>query len=141
MSVAQKGTPVTDTGSLEGDLRAWLAGVATFVTRPEVARMLRAIAAVGNEVPGVMATRSHFFASRVEQFTEVVRRAQRRGELERDVDPVELGDLLVGPVYVRLLLTGAPVDAELVDRTVTRVLRAYGYPGAYPDSLGEDAHD
>jgi hypothetical protein len=37
-------------------------------------------------------------------------------------------EILFGPVYYRLLLSGAPLDAGLAERLVAIGLRAFGVP-------------
>jgi AcrR family transcriptional regulator len=60
--------------------------------------------------------------------TEVERLVERgisRGALRPDTDPTTVHDLLIGPVYYRLLLTGQPLDSAFAQRTVDAVLRAF----------------
>ena len=52
---------------------------------------------------------------------EVVRLVERgiaRGELRPDTDPESAHELLIAPVYYRLLLTGKPLDQAFARRTV-----------------------
>ena len=48
--------------------------------------------------------------------------AAARGELRADVDPVLALETLVGPMYVRMLMTGEPLDDALLVRCVDLVL-------------------
>ncbi|WP_218952402.1 TetR/AcrR family transcriptional regulator C-terminal ligand-binding domain-containing protein [Amycolatopsis anabasis] len=54
---------------------------------------------------------------------EVIR-AVARGELPADTDAVELVKTLVAPIYLRLLVTGEPIDETTADRAVEIVLAA-----------------
>ena len=47
-----------------------------------------------------------------------------RGTLRPDTDPVIAHELLIGPVYYRLLLSGAPLDQGLGTRIVSAVFPA-----------------
>jgi hypothetical protein len=49
-------------------------------------------------------------------------RAIGRGELRPDVDVDVLADLLAGPLFYRLMLSGSPVDDALVEAVVGVVL-------------------
>jgi hypothetical protein len=53
-------------------------------------------------------------------------RAVARGELPAGADLNMLVDRLVGPVYYRVLVTGEPVDADLVEALVAACM-----PGAF----------
>jgi AcrR family transcriptional regulator len=59
---------------------------------------------------------------------EVVRLVERgiaRGELRPGTDPESAHELLIAPVYYRLLLTGKPLDQAFARRTVDAVMRAF----------------
>jgi len=53
-----------------------------------------------------------------------VERGIERGDLRPDVDPELAHELLFGPVYYRLLHSGAPLDKKLAKRIVDAVLPA-----------------
>jgi hypothetical protein len=48
-------------------------------------------------------------------------RAGEAGELRGDVDPSILIDQLAGPIYYRILITGAPADRGYAERLVNAV--------------------
>jgi hypothetical protein len=52
----------------------------------------------------------------------VVERAAKRGELRPGVDVDLVHELLFGPVYYRLLLSGGALDEGLAERIVDAVL-------------------
>lgn len=118
--------PLPDTGTLEGDLRALLAQILELLRRPEVVRILHAAAAVGASVAGAQEAREAFWRTRFSGAAELVERAIARGELPERTDREPLIEFLVGPAYVRLLLTGQPLDEELLQQSVERTLAAYG---------------
>jgi hypothetical protein len=51
-------------------------------------------------------------------------RGVERGDLPAGLDHELLHDLLFGPVYYRLLLSGSSLDADLAQRIVDTVMRA-----------------
>ena len=59
----------------------------------------------------------------------LVARGIARGDLRPDTDPETAHELLIAPVYYRLLLTGRPLDAAFAKRNVDAVMRAFA-PGA-----------
>jgi AcrR family transcriptional regulator len=65
-------------------------------------------------------------AVRLEQVAQIVERGIDRGDLRPDTDPELATEVLFGPVYYRLLLSGAALDAGLAERVVAVALRAFG---------------
>lgn len=116
--------PVPDTGTLAGDLDALLTQILDLLRRPEVARIVRTAAAIGREGDDAEA-RTDYWRTRFAGASVIVERAVARGELAADTDPEALVELLVAPAYLRLLLTGRPLDDALVSSSVARVLAAY----------------
>jgi AcrR family transcriptional regulator len=55
-------------------------------------------------------------------------RAIARGELDPEIDQELLIDLLIGPLWTRLLITRDPLPPTIVDDIVGAVLRAYPPP-------------
>ena len=58
-------------------------------------------------------------------YRRVLNRAIARHDLHPDVDQEVIIDLLVGPLWTRLLITRQPVTQALVEEIVDAVLRAY----------------
>jgi AcrR family transcriptional regulator len=117
-------TPLPDTG----DLRRDLTGVATRVARtletPMSRAMLREIAGTSDDA--LRQAAAGYWSSLFERTAQVVVRAQQRGVSTTEVDPVDAIESLLGPLYLRALVTHRPTGtrfvASLVDRTV-RLLR------------------
>lgn len=68
------------------------------------------------------AVRETFLAPRRAALREVLRRAIERGELRPDIDQELALDVLGGPLFYRLLVTGGPLDEELARGTVDVML-------------------
>jgi AcrR family transcriptional regulator len=117
--------PLPDTGTLEGDLGQLLEQILDLLRRPEIERVVRAAIALREGEDG-RGARVAFFRSRIAGSAEIARRAIERGELPPATDPEEVIEYLVGPAYLRLLVTGGPLDAALRDRSVRRTLAAFG---------------
>jgi AcrR family transcriptional regulator len=71
------------------------------------------------------AFRDRVVSVRDAEVERLVERGVTRGDLRADTDPVTAHELLIGPVYYRLLLTGQPLDRAFAKRNVDAVLRAF----------------
>ena len=71
------------------------------------------------------AFRDQVVALRVAEVRKIVRRGIKRGELRKDTDVDLLHELLFGPVYYRLLLSGGPLDRKLAGQIVDAVLPGF----------------
>jgi hypothetical protein len=56
----------------------------------------------------------------------VIKRGITRGDLRPDTDVRLLHELLVGPIFYRLLLSGGPLHRNLGPRLVDAVLAGFG---------------
>jgi AcrR family transcriptional regulator len=132
--LALQTTDVPEGGSLRDDLRALLANaIAAFADGP------------GRFVPGLMRESGHHpeiadllltvIETRRSAYRRVLNRAIARHELDPEVDQEFIIDLLIGPLWTRLLITRQPVTHTLVDEVVDVVLRAYPPPARTSASL------
>jgi AcrR family transcriptional regulator len=116
-------TPVPDTGSLAGDCRAIVqALVEKAHTTKSTPLMAGLVGEIGRNAELADALRVSLIGPRRAAFNEVFARAAKRGELRRGVDVDLAADLLFGPLYHRLLFTGAPVTARVADDLAGLVL-------------------
>jgi len=117
--------PVPDTGSLEGDCRAI---VHNLVDKARTTHTTKLLAGLVGEIPRNPelgeALRATLIGPRREAFNELFARAAKRGELRKGVDVELAADLLFGPLYHRLLFTGAPVTTKVADELADLVLKA-----------------
>jgi AcrR family transcriptional regulator len=75
------------------------------------------------------AFRERVVSVRDAEVERLVERGIARGDLRPDTDAETAHELLIGPVYYRLLLTGQPLNRAFAKRNVEAVLRAFA-----PDS-------
>jgi AcrR family transcriptional regulator len=113
--LAHAENPIPDTGTLDGDLRALLSQIFDLLRRPEVARILRAAAALDGERSDAAEARKSFWRSRFAGSAQIVDRAVERGELRVGADPA----------YLRLLLLDRPIDDALLGLSVRNTIAAY----------------
>jgi AcrR family transcriptional regulator len=67
--------------------------------------------------------------ARRDEVAKVITRGVERGDLRPDADPAIATELLVGPVYFRLMF-GGKLDGDFADGIVDGVLRGYGARGS-----------
>jgi len=125
LAVKAEESPVPDTGSLEGDCRAVLHNLVDKARTTQSTKLLAGlIGEIGRNPELAAALRTHLIAPRRAALNEVFRRAQARGELRADIDVGLAADLLFGPLYQRLLITGEPVTPRVADKLADLFLRA-----------------
>ena len=112
--------PAPDTGSLRGDLLAVVRGIAAFLRTPLGELVVRL--ALPRDLPEYEAARGGDWAQRFRSGAALFERARARGELRANVDPVLALETLIGPMYVRMLMTGEPLDDALLVRCVDLVM-------------------
>jgi AcrR family transcriptional regulator len=115
--------PEPDTGSLRGDLLALLM---TYVTVMADTRLRHAWAGLVAEMQVnpdfAQAFRTGFTGERRAVFLRLLARGQARGELPAAADTEVLADLLLGPVWYRLLNAHAPFDEAFARALVIHVI-------------------
>ncbi len=131
----QDDVSIPDSGNLRADLRYYLNEVASGLDRMRRAGRGddvddRSAGLVG-ELAGVAARRRDLgelvrsvFERRNAVAIGLLTSAIARGALRADVDPAVLLDQLIGPIYYRVLVTGAPVDPDYLERLIDGALRS-----------------
>ena len=114
--------PVPDTGSLREDLLELARTAATNSARPEVAAMARAVAAQAPHDTELAAATEAFWAERLALDGAIVERAIGRGEVAPTTDPTQVIEAVIGPIHLRLLLTGQTIDDTFLKRTIDTVV-------------------
>jgi AcrR family transcriptional regulator len=125
LSARAEESPVPDTGSLEGDCRAIVHSLVDKArTTQSTPLMAGLVGEIGRNAELAKALRGSLIGPRRIAFNEVFARATERGELRRGVDVELAADLLFGPLYHRLLFTGAAVTARVANDLADLVLKA-----------------
>lgn len=117
-AVLEQASPVPDTGSLRGDLTAFAVKAARDLGTPMGAVYVRAVAH-SVAAPDVDPTRPELL-DRGREIQQMLDRATARGEPAPDLD--ELLEVVLAPMYYRILLTGQPPDETQAHRLVERQL-------------------
>ncbi|WP_405619313.1 TetR/AcrR family transcriptional regulator [Streptomyces sp. NBC_01511] len=115
-------SPMPDTGSLAGDLRAFAANVAREITGPDGLAVLRlTVTLTSNGQQGLQA-RDDFLAERTQQMRSMLDRARERGE--NPPGALDVLDHISAPMYIRVLFGAGPLTPEYVDGLVDRLIQA-----------------
>jgi AcrR family transcriptional regulator len=113
-----------DTGSVGGDLVAIATGLRRVLTTTEFGRALPAVVAAAAGHAEVAEAHRAFVATRRRVSLDAVRRGVERGEVDPDLDPEVLIDMVVGPVFHRLFMSRRAVPDEWIAELVERSVRA-----------------
>lgn len=117
--------PVPDTGSLRGDCREFVLRIINVLTGTSTGPVVVGLVGDANRHPELgKALRQHVLAKRLPSDVAILERAIARGEMDPGVDPELALELLVGPIYTRLLVSGKEIPTELADQLADLVVRA-----------------
>jgi AcrR family transcriptional regulator len=118
---------VPDASTLRDDLHALLNNAITVFSQGQGRFVPRLIRESGHhpEIAGLLETVIH---TRRQGYRRALARAIARGELDPEIDQELLIDLLIGPVWTRLLITHDPLPLSIVEDIVAAILRAYPAP-------------
>ncbi len=119
---------VPDTGSLRADLLELARTAAANAASPEVAAMARAVAAESPYDSKLAAANGRFWAERLALDGVIVERAIERGEVAAGTEPRRVIESVLGPIHLRLLLTGEPIDDSFLKGIVDVVVDGVAQP-------------
>jgi len=121
---------VPDTGSTRGDLLALMRSAVEVYSRSVEAAVMPSLVDAMSRDAGIARTvREGFLAARRAALRAVLERGVERGDLRADLDLELALDVLGGPLFYRLLITGGPIDRELADGVVELILRGFAPAG------------
>jgi AcrR family transcriptional regulator len=125
--------PIRDTGSLRGDLLAFVRDWIRTVKRTPFGRTLSGLLAEVQSDPELASAWRERFISRVrEQRRQVVERAIARGEIPAGSDPDLLLDLLYGALYHRYLHIGFPLTDRFAQGVASMIAAGAAAGAAVP---------
>jgi AcrR family transcriptional regulator len=122
---------VPEASTLRDDLHALLDNAVTVFSHGQGRFVPRLIRESGQhpELADLLQTVIH---TRRMGYRRALGRAIARGELDPEIDQELLIDLLIGPIWTRLIITHDPLPASVVDDIVGAVMRAYPAPRQAP---------
>jgi AcrR family transcriptional regulator len=117
---------VPEQDDTRAELVAFVEGAVRILGRTLMGRVMQGLVSELAAAPELAkAFQERVVALRVAEVRRIVERGIERGDLRSDVDLDLVHELLFGPVYYRLLLSGAPLEAGLAERVVDAVLPAF----------------
>jgi AcrR family transcriptional regulator len=115
-----------DTGSTRGDLLVLMREAVELYRSSMPAQLMpKVIGAMAEHPELARAVRDGFLAGRRAALSEVLRRGVERGDLRPDLDLELALDVLGGPLFYRLLVTGGPLDEQLAEGVADLILRGF----------------
>jgi AcrR family transcriptional regulator len=116
-------TAVEDVGDTRTELVAFLDNAVRILGTTLMGPVMKGLTSSLATDPSLIEPfRRQVVAARIQQLERVLERGVERGEIRAEVDGALVHDLLFGPVYYRLLLSGGDLDGELAARIVDAVL-------------------
>ncbi len=122
--------PVPDTGTLRSDLVHLLQELRVFFQSPLGGALIQLLASA-QDTPELIAARQTYWRGRFALVKGIFEHAVQRGEISASLEPHLVTELLIGPLYVRLLLTSEPLPVPLPEQIVDLVLHGI-------ENLGRD---
>jgi AcrR family transcriptional regulator len=120
--VSPTASPVRDTGSFRGDLRALLADIAVYLQSKDGKALFNAVFLQAHNVDSEAV--HNFFEGRFLQAGQVIERAKERGELRESVNARLIIELAASPIYFRAFFSGEKIAGSVLDDIVDHVLKA-----------------
>jgi len=120
--------PGTDTGSVWGDLLAYILGSFQMANTGGWLEILQGLLAEKPRDSMVADALEGVWAWRRGVIHDILERAATRGEIATNTSANHVNELVDGPILLRLLVTGDPVNVEFADRLVDDVMSVIG-PG------------
>jgi AcrR family transcriptional regulator len=128
LRIATTAIPHEDTGSYRSDMLAILRGWAALFTGPESTALRAAVAAAAHDPELTAAFQQDVIGWRKTEMAALLARGIERGDVRPDV-PVEIArELGQSVLWHRLLVTGDPIDDDLVVQLVDEVLVPFVAP-------------
>jgi AcrR family transcriptional regulator len=121
-----------DTGSLRGDLQAYLHEFTRRLHSGRMSDVLPHLIGVACHDAALRSSLDEYISTRRVPLRKMLERGRQRGELAGDADLDVLIDVILGPFAYRRLLSHAPIDAALVERVLAVVL---------PDVCGQSSDE
>src|SRR5215468_2660783 len=115
-----------DVGDTRTELLTFVDSVVTMLAATPYGPAMRGLVSQIATDPGLARVyREQVVAPRLAQLAPVIERGIARGDLRAGTEVRLVHELLVGPVFYRLLLSGAPLDRDLGPRLVDPILAGF----------------
>ena len=122
LTYSQQTLPIPNTGSLRGDFIAFARLMANYLETPLGKIVMRSMVTAQDNSERAN-TRAEVLRVRFEIASVMAARGIERGEIRPGIEPKFAQELLVAPIYLRRLVTRAPIDDDFIERVVDVLLR------------------
>jgi AcrR family transcriptional regulator len=123
-------TPTHDTGALRNDLLAFQNDQVRMMNLPASRRITAGLVADLVADPELAETYlGDYVGQRQAAVRQALQRGIERGELPPDADLDLIYDVLMGPLFIRLVVRGETLPPDMAEHMVDLVLSAFGRPG------------
>jgi AcrR family transcriptional regulator len=124
---------VPDTGSTRADVLELMHGAIQLYGGSVEARVMPSLVdAISRDADLARTFREGFLAGRRAALRAVLARGVERGDLRVDLDFELALDVLGGPIFYRLLITGGPIDRQLAEGVTELLLRGFAPTAPHP---------
>jgi AcrR family transcriptional regulator len=121
---------VPDTGSTHSDVLALMRGAVGLYSESLPARLMpNLVGAMAQRPELAQAVREGFLSGRRAALSQVIERGVERGDLRGDIDIDLALDVLGGPLFYRLLITGGPIDDDLAHAVTDLIMTGFASDG------------
>lgn len=118
-----------DSGRTRDDLLSLMRDAVAVYSRPQAAGLMASLVeAMRRDDDLASAVREGFLRARRDALKRVLERGVERGDLDPGLDLELALDVLGGPLFYRLLITGGPIDEQLAQGVVDLILVGFGTP-------------
>ena len=107
--------PVPDTGSVRGDLKEFCEGVRGKLTSNHGKAMLKSLVAAVDQSPEIIETVQRFWRERRDVGGYLIERWIQRGVLRPETNADLLVEVILAPIYLRVLLPGGPLSGDVLE--------------------------
>jgi len=115
-----------DVGDTRKELLTFINSVVKMLATPPYGQAMQALVSqIATDPDLARVYREQVVEPRHAELTPVVKRGIARGDLRPDTDVRLIHELLVGPIFYRLLFSGAPLDRNLGRRIVDAILAGF----------------
>lgn len=121
---------IPDTGSLAGDLHAYLTALADLLQRANWAVILPSIVDAAERDGEFATVHADIQRGHAAPVRQIVQHAIARGELPDGTDPAVIAAVVLGPLYYRRWFSREPLDTAFIDAVVGCAIATAGQPAA-----------
>lgn len=113
--------PTPNTGSLRGDLEAFMRHVLPVVSDPAISQAMLGVIAAAATDPEMAEIHQAMMAERMGPIVTIIDLAKGRGELPQDVDSDLILDFIEGPFFMRKMIRRQPLDEATLRQMVALI--------------------